>query len=318
MKNVTFYKFDIEPENDLRLDQLIAIQLPEYSRSRIKNWMKAEKVLINGKTCSPKDKIVSTASIEIEIHPTEMVDILPEDIPLKALHEDDDFIVIDKPAGMVTHTAPGNYVGTLQNALLFRYPILKRIPRAGIIHRLDKHTSGLLIICKTLISHNIISKQIQNRSVIKKYLALATGIISTSGTINMNIGRHKINRKKMAVIDSGKEAVSNLKILKRYEKATLLEVELITGRTHQIRVHLSHLGHPIIGDKLYGFKKSIFTKDTELFNYLNNYDGTTLHAHSLEFIHPSTKDKFFIESFLPESFLKIKSFIDRGSYANTA
>ena len=154
MKNVTFYKFDVEPKNNLRVDQLLASYLPEYSRSRIKNWINDEKILINGKTCSPKDKLTTKSLIEIEIKPYEELDIISEDIQIEILHEDDSFLVINKPSDMVTHTAVGNYSGTLQNALLFRYPELRSIPRAGIIHRLDKQTSGLLIISRTLQSHN--------------------------------------------------------------------------------------------------------------------------------------------------------------------
>ena len=150
MKNATFYKFDIEPRNNLRVDQLLASYLPEYSRSRIKNWINNDKILINGKSCSPKDKLTVKSLVEIEIRPTEELDIISEDIPLEPLYEDDSFLVINKPSGMVTHTAVSNYSGTLQNALLFRYPELRSIPRAGIIHRLDKQTSGLLIIARTL------------------------------------------------------------------------------------------------------------------------------------------------------------------------
>ena len=265
MKNVTFYKFDIEPENNLRLDQLISSRLPEYSRSTIKNWINAEKILVNGKTCSPKDKIAIKSEIEIEVHPNEEIDIISEDIALNILHEDDNLIVVNKNSGMVTHTAVGNYSGTLQNALLFRYP----------------------------------------------------GILKNIGIIDEKIGRHKINRKKMAVTFSGKESISKLKILRRFDKASLVEVELVTGRTHQIRVHLSFVGHPVLGDKLYGFRKSIFSKNSELIKFLDLYNGHALHAMSLEFKHPATKEKFFIESSPPDEFLKIQSLIEKYSYADT-
>ena len=317
MKNVTFYKFDIEPENNLRLDQLISSRLPEYSRSTIKNWINAEKILVNGKVCSPKDKISSKSEIEIEVHPCEDVDILSEEIPLNILYEDDDFIVVNKSSGMVTHTAAGNYSGTLQNALLFRYPELRDVPRAGIIHRLDKQTSGLLIIARTLQSHNYLTQQIQNKLISKKYITIVSGILRNISIINQKIGRHKINRKKMAVTDSGKESTSRIKILRRFDKASLIEVDLVTGRTHQIRVHLSFIGHPVLGDKLYGFKKSIFSKNTELVNFLDSYNGHALHAMSLEFKHPSTKEIFFIESPPPDEFLVIQSLIEKHSYADT-
>jgi len=219
---------------------------------------------------------------------------------------------------MVTHTAVGNYSGTLQNALLFKYPELRNVPRAGIIHRLDKQTSGLLIIAKTLQSHNNLTKQIQDRKVIKKYHTLVSGIINNVSKIDERIGRHKINRKKMSVTENGKESISKIKVLRRFEKASSLEVELVTGRTHQIRVHLSHIGHPVIGDKLYGFKKTIFTKHPDILELLScSSDDHALHASSLEFRHPITNNIFKIECEKPKSFKKLESLIEEISYANT-
>lgn len=318
MKNVTFYRFDVEPKNDLRIDQLLVSYLPEYSRSCIKNWINNEKILINGKICSPKDKLTSKSMIEIEVMQNEKLDIISEDIPINILHDDSSFLIVDKPCGMVTHTAVGNYSGTLQNALLFKYPELRNIPRAGIIHRLDKQTSGLLIIAKTLQSHNNLTKQIQDRKVIKKYHTLVSGIINNVSKIDEKIGRHKINRKKMSVTETGKESISKIKVLRRFEKASSLEVELVTGRTHQIRVHLSHIGHPVIGDKLYGFKKTIFTKHPDIFELLSrSSDDHALHASSLEFRHPITDNIFRIECEKPNSFKKLESLIEEISYANT-
>ena len=317
MKNVTFYKFDIEPNNDLRVDQLLASYLPEYSRSRIKSWINDEKILINGKSCSPKDKLTTKSQIEIEIKPNEEIDIISEDIPLEILHEDASFMIINKPGGMVTHTAVGNYSGTLQNALLFRYPELRSIPRAGIIHRLDKQTSGLLIISRSLQSHNNLSKQIQSRKVKKIYNALVSGVIKNLEVIDKKIGRHKVNRKKMAIRDSGKESLSKIRVLRRYEKASSLQVELVTGRTHQIRVHLSYLGHPILGDKLYGFKKNIFQKNPDILKMLDSEKNHALHASSLEFKHPTSNDTFKIECDKPVSFVHLENLIQRNSYANT-
>ena len=318
MKNVTFYRFDVEPKNDLRIDQLLVSYLPEYSRSCIKNWINNEKILINGKICSPKDKLTSKSLIEIEVMQNEKLDIISEDIPINILHDDSSFLIVDKPCGMVTHTAVGNYSGTLQNALLFKYPELRNVPRAGIIHRLDKQTSGLLIIAKTLQSHNNLTKQIQDRKVIKKYHTLVSGIINNVSKIDEKIGRHKINRKKMSVTENGKESISKIKVLRRFEKASSLEVELVTGRTHQIRVHLSHIGHPVIGDKLYGFKKTIFTKHPDIFELLSrSSDDHALHASSLEFRHPITDNIFRIECEKPNSFKKLESLIEEISYANT-
>ena len=313
MKNITFYKFEVYPDKALRIDQIIASQLPEYSRSRIKNWINEEKITINGKSCTPKDKIAIKSSIEIKIFENEELDIESENIPIEILYADDEFLIINKESGMVTHTAPGNFTGTLQNALLYKYPELRSIPRAGIIHRLDKNTSGLLIIAKNLKSHNELTKQIQLKKITKKYDVLVTGIISNNMVINEKIGRHKINRKKMSVCDNGKESISKIIVKENYIKSSYLEVELITGRTHQIGVHLSHLGHPVIGDKTYGFKKNIFNSDKYFYKYLESYDSHALHAKYLSFKHPMSKEKFSIEAPLPDSFIKIKSYI-KGSH----
>ena len=317
MKNTTFYKFDVEPKNNLRIDQLLTTYLPEYSRSRIKTWINDEKILINGKICTPKDKLTSKSLVQIEIRPTEELDIKSEDIPVDLLHEDDSFLIINKPAGMVTHTAIANYSGTLQNALLFHYPELRSIPRAGIIHRLDKQTSGLLIIARTLSSHNDLTKQILNRLIIKKYNAIVSGTVKNINIINEKIGRHKVNRKKMSVTESGKESISKIKVLRRFEKASSLEVELVTGRTHQIRVHLSHIGHPIIGDKLYGFKKSIFSKSPDIQSLIELNTDNALHASSLQFKHPINNETFKIECEKPKYFTDLENLIEKNSYANT-
>jgi 23S rRNA pseudouridine1911/1915/1917 synthase len=309
MKNITFYKFEVYPDKSLRIDQIIASQLPEYSRSRIKNWINDEKITINGKSCTPKDRIAIKSSVEVKIFENEELDIESQNIPIGILYADDDFLIINKESGMVTHTAPGNFTGTLQNALLYKYPELRSIPRAGIIHRLDKNTSGLLIIAKNLKSHNELTKQIQLRKITKKYDALVTGIISSNVVINEKIGRHKINRKKMTICDNGKESISKITVKENYIKSSYLEVELITGRTHQIRVHLSYLGHPIIGDKLYGFKKNIFNSDKGFHEYLEVYNSHALHAKHLRFKHPASKENFSIEAPLPDSFIKIKSYI---------
>ena len=309
MKNITFYKFEVYPDKALRIDQIIASQLPEYSRSRIKNWINEEKITINGKSCTPKDKIAIKSSVEVKILENEELDIESENIPIEILYADDEFLIINKESGMVTHTAPGNFTGTLQNALLYKYPELRSIPRAGIIHRLDKNTSGLLIITKNLKSHNELTKQIQLKKITKKYDVLVTGIISNNMVINEKIGRHKINRKKMSVCDNGKESISKIIVKENYIKSSYLEVELITGRTHQIRVHLSHLGHPVIGDKIYGFKKNIFNSDKDFYKYLESCDSHALHAKYLSFKHPMSKEKFSIEAPLPDSFIKIKSYI---------
>ncbi len=309
MKNISFYKIEIEPDKEKRIDQLISNQLPEYSRSRIKNWIKNENITLNGKICSPKDKISVRSTVEIKISETEELDVEPQDIKIDIIYEDNDLLIINKKALMVTHIAPGHYLGTLQNALLFHYPDLRSVPRAGIVHRLDKGTSGLIIIARNLISHNDLVTQMRNKLIIKKYIALVSGEMTRGQIISKKIGRHKINRLKMSISQSGKDATTKVNILEKLRKASFLDIELVTGRTHQIRVHLSYLGHPIIGDKLYGFKNNTFNHNKNLLNFLNSYDRHALHAKNLCFNHPKTKKKLIINSETPKTFVTIKSLL---------
>ena len=312
MKNISFYKIEVEPDSNKRIDQLIALQLPEYSRSRIKNWINNNNITIDGKTCSPKDKISKKSIIEIKILENEELDVRPQKIDLDVLFEDDDLLVINKKAGMVTHTAHGHYLETLQNALLYHYTDLRNVPRAGIIHRLDKNTSGLIIIARNLISHNALVSQMREKLITKKYIALVVGEVTKNQIIRKKIRRHRVNRLKMSVSDFGKEAISKVKVIEKFKKSSLLDIELVTGRTHQIRVHLSYIGHPIIGDSLYGFKKNIFNKNKNLVKFLNSYNKHALHAKYLCFNHPKTKKKMIINSETPESFVNIKSLLSNN------
>ncbi len=309
MKNTSFYKIEIEPDKNRRIDQLIAAELPEYSRSRIKSWINNQNITINGKACSPKDKISKKSTIEIKILENEELDIKPQKINLDIQYEDKDLLIINKKSGMVTHTAPGHYESTLQNALLYHYPDLRKVPRAGIIHRLDKNTSGLIIIARNLISHNLLVKKMKDKLIKKKYIAFVTGLVEKNQIINNKIGRHRINRLKMTISNSGKEAISKIKVLEKFERSSFLDIELITGRTHQIRVHLSSLGHPIFGDDLYGFKKNMHKYNKKLINFLDSYPYHALHAYYLSFNHPITKKKVIINSKTPETFDTIKSLL---------
>ncbi|MBS83361.1 MAG: RNA pseudouridine synthase [Gammaproteobacteria bacterium] len=309
MKNQTFYKFEVDSCTSDRLDRIIASQLPEYSRSKIKYWINNENITVNGKYCSPKDKIKKKSIVEVRISHQDELDVIPENLPLNIHFEDEDFIVIEKKSGMVTHIAPGNYNGTLQNGLLYHYPELKTVPRAGIIHRLDKQTTGLLIIARNIQSHYKLSDQMAKKKISKKYIALCKDIISTNIVINEKIGRHKINRKKMAVTQRGKEAVSKIYVKEKYTKSSLIEVNIITGRTHQIRVHLAHIGHPVLGDKLYGFKVSNFNYNTNLKDFFMNFEGHLLHAKYLSLKHPSTNKEVHFSCDEPEEFKKVNTIL---------
>ncbi|HQT26923.1 MAG TPA: RluA family pseudouridine synthase, partial [Burkholderiales bacterium] len=230
----------------MRLDQALAKLAPEFSRNRLQSWISEEKVRMDGKACRAKQKVWGGESVEIEAY-SDVIETpdLPEEIALHVVFEDDCLIVIDKPAGLVVHPGSGNREGTLLNALLHHAPILSSIPRAGIVHRLDKETSGLLVVAKTLPAQTSLVRQLQDRSVKRQYVALVHGFVEKDGTVDAPVGRHPAHRTKMAVVGTGKAARTHYHVLKTFSGCTLLECMLESGRTHQIRVHMQHIGHPL-------------------------------------------------------------------------
>lgn len=289
-----------------RIDVVLAQLFPDYSRSQLSNWVKEGVIQLNEKTCKPKDKVFGGELINIElaaIAPKRNESYLPEEIPLSIVYEDDDLIVINKPAGLVVHPGAGNYEHTLVNALLFHDPALQALPRAGIIHRLDKDTTGLLIVAKNLIAHTSLIRQMQAREIDRRYLTLVQGHLISGGEIATFFGRHPRNRLKMAVCTQGREAVTHYYLRKQYEAFTLLEVQLLTGRTHQIRVHMEHINHPVVGDQLYGgrirFPKGV---SEELRELLRQFQRQALHAYKLAFSHPVTGAPLTLEAPLPNDF----------------
>ena len=262
----------------LRLDQALAKLLPEFSRSRLAQWVRLSRATVDGRAVLPRHKIRGGEVIDIAPLPdAAVVAHRPEDIPLEVVFEDDTLLVVNKPAGLVVHPGSGNWQGTLLNALLRRVPGLAGIPRAGIVHRLDKDTSGLLVVAKTLTAQVSLVRQLQARSVKREYLAVAHGRIARDGRIEAPIGRHPVKRTKMAVVARGRPAVTHYQVLERYAGASLLRLRLETGRTHQIRVHLSALGYPLIGDPVYGKRSSSIT-----------FPRQALHAERLALVHPRT------------------------------
>ena len=260
----------------LRLDQALARLLPEYSRSRLAQWVRLSRATVNGRAVLPKRRVRGGEVIDIDPLPDAAAAAhRPQDIPLEVMFEDDTLLVVNKPAGLVVHPGSSNWQGTLLNALLQRVPGLAGIPRAGIVHRLDKDTSGLLVVAKTLIAQASLVRQLQARSVKREYLAVAHGSIARDGRIEAPIGRHPVKRTKMAVVARGRPAVTHYQVLERYPGASLLRVRLETGRTHQIRVHLSALGHPLVGDPVYGKRSSGIP-----------FSRQALHAERLALIHP--------------------------------
>jgi len=285
----------------LRLDQALPLLFPEFSRSRLQEWVKEGRVRLDGAVCRPRDKVYGGEWVELDAQFAEQVECLPQAIPLTLLYQDEHLLVIDKPAGLVVHPAAGNPDGTLQNALLHHDPGAIELPRAGIVHRLDKETSGLLVVARTPAAHKSLVEQLQTRDIHREYRALACGVLTAGGTVDAPIGRHPVDRIKMAVVAGGKEAVTHYRVLERYRGHSLLKVNLETGRTHQIRVHLAHIHHPLVGDPLYGGRLKLPAgASAELAEALRGFPRQALHAHRLELRHPITGEAMAWESPLPE------------------
>ena len=274
-----------------RLDSVIAKLFPDFSRSKLKNWLDSGSVFVNDDPLmKPSKKVTGGEEIKIFIKEERIISAEPQDIPFEVIHESKDFIVVNKSAGMVVHPGAGNYKNTLLNALLFKFPELENLPRAGIVHRLDKDTSGLMIVTRNQNAFKNLSKQISQRLVKRTYQAFVVGNVSRSGIVEEPIGRHPRNRQKQAVTNKGKYALTKYSIVKKYGNYTHLEVNLETGRTHQIRVHMSHIGFPLIGDVLYGRKKR-FAKSTnsDLREVIEKFPRQALHASNLSFEDASNK-----------------------------
>ncbi len=271
----------------LRLDQALAGLFPDYSRSRLKQWIVDGQVTVNGRPLRPKDKLRGGEAIEIAATLVEQTAWTGENIALDIVYEDDDVIVINKPAGLVVHPAAGNQAGTLVNALLHHAPELNALPRAGIVHRLDKNTSGLLIVARTLSAHKHLVDQLQARLCKREYQAVVNGVMIAGGKVDAPLARHPLNRKRMAVVDEGREAISHFRVVERFRAHTLASVQLETGRTHQIRVHMAHIQFPIVGDPEYGGRLHMPKGATEaLRDALHGFKRQALHAVRLTVTHP--------------------------------
>lgn len=283
-----------------RLDQVLAELFPEFSRSRLKQWIEAGKVEVDGRRLRPRDKLqgIETISLQPVQEPEERWS--PEEIPLDVVYEDDHLLVINKPAGLVVHPAAGNRDGTLLNALLHHAPELAAVPRAGIVHRLDKETSGLLAVAKTLEAQNSLVRQLQERSVTREYDAVIAGVITGGGTVDAPIGRHPVDRKRMAVTRGGKPAVTHYRLVRRFRAHCHIKVRLETGRTHQIRVHMAHIHHPLVGDPVYGgrFRRPAGIGE-ELAAVLHGFRRQALHAARLALVHPTSRETLEWTAALP-------------------
>ena len=277
-----------------RIDQVLAQLLPDQSRNRLQAWVREGRVLVDEREVPPKFRVRGGESLLIDVPPPpEAVADAPEAIDLEVVFEDEALIVINKPAGLVVHPGSGNWQGTLLNALLFHCPALSRVPRAGIVHRLDKDTSGLLVVAKTLAAQTDLVRQLQARTVHRVYLALAHGAISAGGTVNAPIGRHPSQRTRMAVVGQGRDAVTHYTVVDRFAACTLVRCRLETGRTHQIRVHMAHIGHPLVGDPVYGRRRCLDP-------VLQAFPRQALHATQLGLIHPLSGEAMSWEAPMPD------------------
>jgi 23S rRNA pseudouridine1911/1915/1917 synthase len=275
----------------LRLDQALARLMPDQSRSRLAKLIEEGYVRVDGEACVGRRKLKSGETVEVALVPRPAEEgFRAEEIPLAIVHEDRDLLVVDKPAGLVVHPGSGNWAGTMLNALLHHATALEHLPRAGIVHRLDKDTSGLLVVAKNEATQLALVRQLQARTVKRTYLALARGRIDKAGTVDAPVGRHPVHRTRMAVVAGGKPAITHFRVRERFASHTLIECDLETGRTHQIRVHLASIGHPLEGDTVYaGRGPRIFERQA-------------LHAWRLSFVHPASGETVSFESPLPADF----------------
>lgn len=286
-----------------RFDQVLAELFPDFSRSRLTEWIKSGDALLGGRLVKPKEAVRGGESVTLSVKMEIETDALAEDIPLEILHQDEDVLVVNKPAGLVVHPGAGNPRGTMVNALLHFDARLAELPRAGIVHRLDKDTSGLMVVARTLRAHTSLVEQLSGREVHRQYLAVVQGTMVAGTTINAPIGRHPTDRVRMAVVKEGggRDAITHYRVREKFRAHTLVECRLETGRTHQIRVHMAHVRHQIVGDPLYGGAFRLPKAATEaLAARLHGFRRQALHAEKLTFKHPATGEPVACEAPMPE------------------
>jgi len=295
-----------------RLDVALSEMLPDYSRSKITAWIKSGDALINNKAFKPKDKVNGSQMVKLSLNKKKNNDWSAENIALNIVFEDEDIIIINKPFGLVTHPGAGNWNGTLANALLYYDPKLSKLDRAGIVHRLDKNTSGLMVIARNEKSQKYLVEQLQSHSVVREYSAIVYGHMISGGSVNDPIGRDPKDRIKQAVSSNGKDATTHYRVIDRFKSHTHVKAILETGRTHQIRVHLSHIGYPLLGDPMYGGRVRFPKKASEILKEsLLGFKRQALHSKKLTLNHPSTGELMSWKAPLPDDMLKLLNILDK-------
>jgi len=311
---------DVVPESCLgkRLDQTIAEMFPEYSRSRLKEWILAGKVLVNGQVITKaREKMYGGESIDIQAEIEAEERFEAQEIPLNIVYEDDDILVINKPAGLVVHPGAGNPDGTVLNALLHHCPQLDIVPRAGIVHRLDKDTTGLMVVAKTIAAQTNLVEALQAREITREYEAIANGLMTAGGVVDEPIGRHATKRTHMAVTFSGRPSVTHYRVMEKFRLHTRLRLRLETGRTHQIRVHMAHISHPLVGDPVYGGRPRPPKNATpELLTMLREFKRQALHAAMLSLYHPITGELMTWYADVPEDMVQLTDLLREDTQQN--
>ncbi len=298
----------------MRLDQIAALAFPDYSRSRLKTWIQEGDLTVDGKILRPRDKLFGGEKLVVDTKIEHQERWQPQAIDMDIVFEDEHILVLNKPAGLVVHPAAGHQDGTLLNALLHHAPQLNSVPRAGIVHRLDKDTTGLMVVAKTIPAQTELVAQLQERTMGREYEAVAQGVLTGGGLVEEPIARHSRNRQKMAVAPLGKPATTHYRVLKRYRAHTHLRLKLETGRTHQIRVHMAHIGYPLLGDPLYGGRQRLPKGcDEDFLDCLRAFRRQALHAKRLELTHPHTQQDMEWEVPLPDDMQELLVELERDS-----
>jgi len=302
-----------------RIDQVATRLFPDYSRARLQAWMKTGELTVDGQRCKPRESALAGSWLVLDATLQSAENWAAEAMPLSIVYEDEELLVLDKQAELVVHPAAGHYQGTLVNGLLHYCPTLESLPRAGIVHRLDKDTTGLMVVAKNLKSHHALVKQLQSRSVSRQYEAVVQGVMTAGGTVSAPLARHPVHRIKRAVSADGQEAITHYRVVQRYAAHTHIRVNLETGRTHQIRVHMAHLKYPIVGDPLYGGRYRVPPNCAEgLAGALETFKRQALHASELKLLHPATKLECRWEARLPDDFAGLLSLLRQDAGEGSA